>query len=178
VRQCPPTTQQPCSAAIGPVGFFRWAGHSHSSTETETPMADHDRYSETNPRNLPRSLFAISLGLASVVALSLGTDQVLHVAKVYPPWGQSMPEPVLNLLALSYRLGFGALGSFLAARLSPRNPMRHAMILGVVGFALSLLGAVATIPMHLGPSWYPMALVVTALPMAWLGGILDRPRTV
>jgi len=28
--------------------------------------------------------------------------------------------------------------------------------------------------MHLGPSWYPIALVITALPCAWLGGVLHR----
>ncbi len=139
-------------------------------------MTGVDRYRNANPRNLPRSAFALALGFVAVVGLSLGTDQVLHLAKVYPPWGQPMPDPLLNALALTYRVVFGAFGSYLAARFSPRNPMRHALILGAIGFALSLLGALATIPLHLGPSWYPIALVVTALPFAWLGGLLDRPR--
>jgi hypothetical protein len=43
------------------------------------------------------------LGFMTVVVLSLGTDQVLHVVQVYPPWGQPMYDPWLNLLALSYR---------------------------------------------------------------------------
>ena len=49
-----------------------------------------------------------------------------------------------------------------------------AMALGVVGTVLGTAGAVATIPMHLGPAWYPIAIAVTALPCAWLGGILYR----
>jgi hypothetical protein len=56
--------------------------------------------------------------------------------------------------------------------------MRHALVLGAVGLALSLAGAIVTIPMDLGPSWYPIALVLTALPCAWLGGVLHRMRQV
>jgi hypothetical protein len=37
---------------------------------------------------------------------------------------------------------------------------------------LSALGAVVTWNRALGPHWYPLALVVTALPTAWLGGKL------
>jgi hypothetical protein len=44
------------------------------------------------------------LGFVAVVVLSLGTDEALHLLKVYPPWGQPMFEPRLNLLALSYRM--------------------------------------------------------------------------
>jgi hypothetical protein len=54
--------------------------------------------------------------------------------------------------------------------------MRHALVLGVIGLVLSLAGAIVTIPMNLGPSWYPIALVVTALPCAWLGGFLHSKR--
>jgi hypothetical protein len=103
---------------------------------------------------------------------------VLHVLEVYPPWGQPMYDARLLLLALAYRIVYGVLGSYTAARLAPRNPMRHALVLGVVGFVLSMAGAIATIPMDLGPSWYPIALALTALPCAWLGGVLHRMRWV
>jgi hypothetical protein len=123
-----------------------------------------------------RSTGAVLLGLLAVVVLSLGTDQVLHVLEVYPPWGQPMHDPGLNLLALTYRCVFAVVGGYIAARFAPRNPMRHALVLGVVGFALSLAGAIATIPMDLGPDWYPIALVVTAVPCSWLGGVLHARR--
>jgi hypothetical protein len=113
------------------------------------------------------------LGFFSVVVLSLGTDEVLHLLKVYPPWGQSMQEPALNLLALSYRIVYTILGSYIAARLAPRNPMLHAWILGFIGLAIGTLGAIATIPMNLGPAWYPIAIAATALPCAWIGGALN-----
>lgn len=126
------------------------------------------------PRRLWRSTGAILLGFVAVVVLSLGTDQVLHVLEVYPPWGQPMFDPGLLLLALAYRCVYSVIGSYVAAWLAPRNPMRHAMTLGAVGLALSTAGAIATIPMNLGPAWYPLALVFTALPCAWLGGVLHR----
>jgi hypothetical protein len=126
------------------------------------------------PRHLLRSTAAVLIGFIAVVVLSLGTDQVLHSLDVYPPWGQPMHATGLVILALSYRLVYGVLGSYIAARLAPRNPMRHALALGVVGFVLSTVAAITTIPMNLGPSWFPIALVVTALPCAWLGGALHR----
>ncbi|MEY2498867.1 MAG: hypothetical protein QOD12_2423 [Verrucomicrobiota bacterium] len=122
---------------------------------------------ESNPL---RSVAAIIVGFLAVVFLSLGTDQVLHILKVYPPWGDPMPQPGLNALALSYRIVFTIFGSYLAARIAPRNPMRHAMILGLIGTVFGTAGAVATIPMHLGPAWYPIAIAATALPCAWIGG--------
>jgi hypothetical protein len=125
--------------------------------------------------NLLRSIGAIILGFLAVVVLSLGTDQLLHVLKVYPPWGDPMPQPGLNLLALSYRIVFTIFGSYLAARLAPRNPMRYAIILGFIGLFFGTVGAITTIPMHLGPAWYPIAIAATALPCAWIGGALYRP---
>lgn len=129
------------------------------------------------PRNLPRSAAAVFAGFALVVALSLGTDQVLHVLHVYPPWGEPMPQPALNLLALGYRTVYAVLGSTLAARLAPRAPMRHAWIVGGIGLVLGTLGAIATIPMELGPAWYPVGLALEALPCAWLGGTIHRLAT-
>jgi hypothetical protein len=129
-----------------------------------------------HPRRVGRSIAAILLGFAAVVVLSLGTDQLLHMLQVYPPWGQPMHDPKLNLLALGYRLVYGILGGYIAARLAPRDPMRHALILGIAGLVVSAAGAIATIPMDLGPSWYPIALALTALPTAWVGGLLHRSR--
>jgi hypothetical protein len=127
-----------------------------------------------NERNLWRSTGAFFAGFLAVAILSLGTDQVLHVLEVYPPWGQPMHEPELNLLALSYRLVYTVLGGYVTARLAPRNPMRHVLVLGSIGTLFALMGAIAAIPMDLGPAWYPIALVVTALPCTWAGGAISR----
>lgn len=119
-------------------------------------------------------MLAIFLGFVAVVALSLGTDEIFHLLKVYPPWEQPMNKPDLNLLALSYRIIYTIFGSYVAACLAPSAPMRHAWILGAIGFVLGTVGAIATIPLHLGPAWYPIAIALTALPCAWIGGSLYR----
>jgi hypothetical protein len=31
--------------------------------------------------------------------------------------------------------------------------------------------------MHLGPAWYPIAIALTVLPCAWLGGVLRIRQT-
>ncbi|HET9293130.1 MAG TPA: hypothetical protein VFO06_02485 [Gemmatimonadales bacterium] len=129
------------------------------------------------PRRLGRSIAAILAGLVVIFVLSLGTDQILHVLGVYPPWGQPMYEPGLNFLALAYRCVYAVLGCYLAARLAPYAPMLHALALGLVGVVLSSLGAyVAITRADLGPTWYPIALVLSSLPCAWLGGLIHRSR--
>lgn len=127
---------------------------------------------KTPQRPLGRSVWAIFSGFLVVVVLSLGTDQLMHVLNVYPPWGVPMEETSDNLLALAYRCVYGVLGSYITARLAPHSPMRHVWIGAAIGFAISLLGTIAAFMVHLGPVWYPVALTVTALPCAWLGGTL------
>jgi len=80
------------------------------------------------------------------------------------------------VLAATYRSLYGALGSYLAARLAPRRPIAYALGLGGFGSVTSLLGALATWNhrAEFGPHWYPLALVATALPAAWLGGRLSQ----
>jgi len=39
---------------------------------------------------------------------------------------------------------------------------------------LSTGGVIAAMNIDLGPVWYPISLLVTALPCAWLGGVLHR----
>ena len=111
------------------------------------------------------------------VVLSLATDQLFHVLAVYPPWGVPMYEPGLNALALSYRIVYGVLGGAIVSYLAPRAPMRHAMILGVIGTVFATFGAVYTITRYdLGPSWYPISLAVVALPTTWLGARWEQRR--
>jgi hypothetical protein len=59
--------------------------------------------------------------------------------------------------------------------LSPVNPMAHAVVLGLIGLALSATGAVMM--WGVGPAWYPITLAVLALPSAWLGGRLHQRRS-
>ncbi len=118
-----------------------------------------------------RRLGAVLAGVLAIFVLSLGTDVALHAAGVFPPWGQPMGD-ALFLLATAYRIVFGVAGSWLTARLAPDRPMLHALVLGAVGLVLGTAGAAATWNRgpELGPKWYPLAIIATALPCAWVGG--------
>jgi hypothetical protein len=47
--------------------------------------------------------------------------------------------------------------------------MKHALVGAAIGTVIAAPGAVATWNKDLGPHWYPVALVVTAFPTAWIG---------
>lgn len=128
--------------------------------------------SETQPaRSIGRSIGALLAGFVVVVILSVGTDLALHAAGIFPPLGQVMSN-TLFMLATVYRTVYAVVGSFITARLAPDRPMGHALVGGAIGLVLSVVGAVVTWNKDLGPHWYPLALVVTALPCAWVGGKL------
>lgn len=128
-------------------------------------------------RRMGRSAGAVAIGFLTVVVLSLVTDQIFHILDVYPPWGEPMRDPGDNLLALAYRSIYTVGGMYLTARLAPHSPMRHALIGGAIGTVIAAVGAVVTIPMQLGPAWYPILLAVTGLPLAWFGGWIFVGRT-
>ena len=122
------------------------------------------------PGRLGRSVLAVSAGFVVVVVLSLGADEVLHLLKVYPPWGVPMYEPGLNLLALTYRSVFTFIGGYVTARLAPQSPMRHVLVGCGIGLVLGSLGVVAATTTELGPIWYPVAVAITGPLFNWLGG--------
>lgn len=112
-------------------------------------------------------------GLVAIFVLSIGTDVALHAAGIFPAIGQPVSDRLL-LLATTYRCVYAVAGCYLTARLAPDRPMRHALVLGIVGVILSTAGAIATWNRGpaFGPHWYPLALIASALPCAWVGGLL------
>ena len=136
-------------------------------------MSEEIKSETQRPRRIGRSIGALLAGFLFVIILSIGTDLALHATGVFPPLGQPMSD-ALFLLATAYRTVYAVAGSYIMARLAPDRPMQHALVGGVVGLALSIVGAVTTwnrVP-SLGPHWYPLALIATALPCAWVGGRL------
>ena len=132
--------------------------------------------SETHPpRSLGRSIGAVLAGMLVGIVLTLGTDIGLHAIGVFPPWGQSMVGfGGALLLATAYRTIFGVVGSYIIARLAPDRLMQHALVGGFVGLVVSIVGAAVTWNKGpaFGPHWYPLALIVLAMPQAWAGGKL------
>lgn len=118
-----------------------------------------------------KSVWAVVAGVLVVVVASTLVDIVLHLAGVFPPAGQPLSD-ALAILATSYRVVISIGAAWLTARLAPSRPMKHALILGVVGVVLGLVGVVVTWNMGLGPRWYAILLAVLAIPQCWAGGWL------
>ncbi|HET6148305.1 MAG TPA: hypothetical protein VFH68_12300 [Polyangia bacterium] len=142
---------------------FHLAGDLAASTSSAT----------SQPRRL-RSVGAVAAGLVGIFAVTTAVDAVMHATRVFPPLGSPPMSDALFLLAFAYRFVIDVAGSWLAARLAPRRPMRHAMVLGAIGTVLSIAGAVAM--WDASRAWYPLALAGSAFPCAWLGGRLVRRR--
>ncbi len=118
-----------------------------------------------------KSMLAFLAGVVAVVALSIATDTALEAMHLTPP--QSDPgafTPPMLAAATVYRDLYAVIGSYIAACLAPRAAMAHALALGVLGFAANLAGTI--VQWSYGDHWYPIALTLTAIPCAWLGGWL------
>ena len=123
-----------------------------------------------------RSILAVLAGLLFILVVTTLVDIALHRAGVFPPMKQPISDG-LALLATSYRIVISVAGAWLTARLAPDKPMKHALILGGIGVVLGLVGVVATWDMGLGPRWYPILLVVLALPQCWAGAKIYELQT-
>jgi len=122
-----------------------------------------------------KSIGAVVAGVLFIIVVTTLVDIVLHLAGVFPPMEQPIDDK-LALLATAYRVVISVAGAWLTARLAPMNPMEHALILGGVGVVLGLVGLALTWNKGLGPHWYPVALVVLAVPQCWAGGKIYETR--
>ena len=124
-----------------------------------------------------KNFLAVIAGLVFTIVLSMGLDFVMHRFGVFSddPAGMSTGD---WLLALAYRLLAAIGGGWITARLAESRPIFLAVILGIIGAVIGLAGLLAIwmLGPDLGPLWYPVLLVITAVPCTWLGGRLaNRP---
>ena len=122
--------------------------------------------------NILKGIGAILAGMIFIVVSHTGTDYVLEALGIFPPRNEGLHITWMVVTATIYRSIFTVVGGYITAALAPNPPMRYVMILGIIGLALGTIAAIVTIPMGLGPAWYPIALAVLALPCVWLGGKL------
>jgi hypothetical protein len=123
--------------------------------------------------NIVRSIWSVAAGFIVVLVVYFGSDYIVNLIAGFPKLGEVYTDKQF-LWAANYRTLYGIIGSYVTAALAPTNPMKHALIGGAIGFALNLLGTVATwnhVP-SLGPHWYPLSLLIGTFPTAWLGARL------
>ncbi len=137
---------------------------------TKSSRADLDRNRISPPHRSKHSRPArwLRRGGRALTRHRLGAARGWHIPGVGPDRCRTASSHSRPFIARVY----GVVGSYVTARLAPDRPMGHALVGGLIGLALSTLGAVVTWNKDLGPHWYPLALIVTAMPTAWLGGKL------
>jgi len=126
--------------------------------------------------NVLKGIGAILAGIVFIVVTHTATDLVLEKLGILTPPEQGFHTTWMVVTATIYRSLYTVAGGYITAALAPDPPMLYVIILGTIGLAVSTLAAIATIPMKLGPAWYPIALAVLALPCTWLGGKLKTLR--
>ena len=121
-------------------------------------------------KNTLKSIWAVFAGFVTVAILSVGTDSVLEKLGIFTAPDQGLFITWMLVLALIYRCVYTVAGGYVTAWLAPDRPMRHTIILGIVGIVAATIGVV--VGWNLSQHWYPISLVITALPCTWLGGKL------
>lgn len=125
---------------------------------------------------MKRSVWAIVAAILFGVVVTTIVDIVLHLVGYYPPLGEPMDDRQ-SLVATAYRIVIGIAGAWITARLAPAKPMKHVLILGILGTIVCLAGLAATWNRGLGPHWYPIALAVLAIPQSLVGGWIYLRQT-
>ena len=122
---------------------------------------------------LIKSIGAIIAGFLVVGILHVSTDLVLEKSGFFPAPDQPAALGTRYLaIAAIYRNIYNVFGGWLTARCAPSAPVRHAVILGVIGLLANIAGGIMM--WKLGAHWYPFVLAALAVPCCWLGGVIAR----
>lgn len=124
-----------------------------------------------------RSIGAVVAGFVAVFVLAILTDAVMMGLHVFPAPDHPELYTDFQYLIITFYTGvYSAAGAYLTARLAPSKPLTHALVLGVLGTLASTAGGVAMWSKAAGHEWYPIALIVIAIPTCWFGGWLYARR--
>ena len=118
-----------------------------------------------------RSIVAIAAGFFFIMILAFGMDAIMRAAvpEAFDAAGRTESVGML-VFSLLYVGVFAVTGCYIAARLAPDHPMRHALILGGLGLVLNIVGA--SMMWDSAPAWYHIIAIALVMPYAWLGGWL------
>ncbi|MGB0590003.1 MAG: hypothetical protein ACPGU1_10025 [Myxococcota bacterium] len=130
-----------------------------------------------------RHIIAVLVGLVCGMALNTAIIQLnstvfFPMPPVLDPNDPSQFNAYLETLpqlafvpVLFAHLGQAFVGGWVAARLAPSHPMRHALLIGVI----SLIGGIIAMTMFDGPAWLAIELPLY-IAFAWAAGRLETRR--
>lgn len=118
-----------------------------------------------------RSIGAVLLGFITGAILSVATDLAFEKMGIMNMTSFKDNPWWIILTVIFYRFLFNITGCYVAARLAPHNPMRHAMIIGVVGTILGIIGSI--IMWDQAVAWYNISIILISIPSAWIGATIS-----
>lgn len=145
---------------------------SRASVAASSTIPPAVRSSSRTPPMKPihRSLLAVLAGFVFIGALVNAATLGLAAAGVLPP-AQGPIFDIGTLLAIQAIVAVIAIaGCWLTAWLAPSHPLRHALIEGVLGLAITVASVI--VRWELQPVWYSVLALATVMPYAWIGGRL------
>ena len=119
--------------------------------------------------NIFKSIGVIILAFVVTALLSVLTDFSLEAIGILPNPEKGLFETWAILLCLFYRGVYTVLAGFIISRLAPGKPMLHALILGVMGVALTLLAVSNSEFAQKSKLWFGYTLAAMTIPCLWLG---------
>lgn len=125
-------------------------------------------------KTLLKSIGAILAGFLSGALLSIGADLLMEQSGMMSMEHFKESPLYILLIVIAYRFVFNVAGCYLTARLAPNKPMKHAIIIGIIGTVLSIVGTIAM--WDLAIPFYNITIILMSLPSAWLGGWLFVKR--
>ena len=116
-----------------------------------------------------RSVAAVVAGFLTIGVLAFGTGKLMQASSPAQFDASGIPTTTLMMIVQLLYVGvYATFGCWLAGRLAPSHPMRHALAVGVLGLALNIPSAVVLWNSH--PGWYLATGILTTVLWAWLGG--------
>lgn len=117
-----------------------------------------------------KSIGAILAGFLLGALLSIGADYLMEITGMMSMEHFKQSSIAIIVLVIAYRFIFNVTGCYLTAALAPDKPMKHVLIIGIIGTVLSIVGALAMWDKAM--PFYNITIILMSLPSAWLGGKL------
>jgi hypothetical protein len=128
-----------------------------------------------------RSVLSILAGIAVLTATYFAIEAAVDplLLRVFP---QALPgpealssNPWVKTLTLAYGFVCVAAGGYVAARVAPRLPIRHAAAMGIVQAGLTIVAMLSPVANHASRLQWVTAAVLS-IPAALVGGTLYKRR--
>jgi nitrate/nitrite transporter NarK len=120
-------------------------------------------------RNIFKSIGVILLAFIINAILSVLTDFLLESIGVLPDTQKGLFVTWAIILVLTYRGIYTIFAGFIVAKFAPGKPMLHALILGIIGAAITILAVSSPSFADKAPLWFGYTLAALTIPCLLLG---------